>query len=210
MTTTHSKMISYLPTYERKNALINEVVKSSAIELEKLDAKINEKQNELFLDTASSKAIALHERDLNLVTDKTVPIERRRAIVQARYKAVLQQTTEETLKSVGESFSTAKVDIEKGDVVGSYDIIFYGENGLPDDTESVIKAIDDAIPAHLDFKIQYIMGRFSDIKAGMYHQSGEIIVIYPPSVEGIEQNSDLYVSLCTFSGDTTVIYPKRS
>lgn len=181
MSETYNRLIKNLPPYERKAKVINEVMNSSSQEIEKVDVKIEEINNELFLDTAS-KTLPIHERDLNIINTGTISNERRRSIVQGRYKAVLQQTTDEALKATCESFSPATVEIEPSEVKGVYDIVFSSENGLPNDTDAMMNTLDESIPAHLDYNLQYIaVGRTSRTSTGVECYIGEVVTIYPKS-----------------------------
>lgn len=178
---TYNRLIQNLPPYERNATVINEVMNSTAEEIEKVDTKINENNNELFLDTAS-KTLPLHERDLNIVNSEVISNERRQRIIQGRYKSVLQQTTDEVLKATCESFAPATVDISPSDVKGVYNLVFNSENGLPNDTDAMMTTLDEAIPAHLDYTLQYIMiGRTSRTTASATSSIGEVVTIYPKS-----------------------------
>lgn len=154
-------MVKHLPAYERKNQLINEIIKATAIELNKLDIKTEENYAELFIDTAI-KVLAIHERDLGIEKGALTDIQRRE-LITARYRVMLEQTTEETIKNVASAFSNGEVEINSTDTPGVYEIKFVGTIGIPDNMEGLISTLDIVIPAHLDVIYTYVYNTWDDI-----------------------------------------------
>ena len=161
MNITHKRMIKHLPKYERTNTLIIEILKSIAIELDKLTVKTDESYAELFIDTAI-KALALHERDLG-IEKSAISIEQRRELIMAHYRATLEQTTDETIKSVASAFANGEVEINKTDVEGIYEIKFVSTIGIPSNMQGLMNTLDIIIHAHLDVIYTYLYNTWDDL-----------------------------------------------
>ncbi|AVK82463.1 hypothetical protein C3943_02320 [Lysinibacillus sp. B2A1] len=154
MIVTHKRLIKHLPRYERTSELINEILKVIAVELGKLSVKEEQNYDELFIDTAI-KALALHERDLN-IPKGALSNQQRRELIIAHYRATLEQTTDETIKNVAAAFSNGEVEIKPTDVDGVFEIKFVGTKGIPDNMPGLMNTIDIIIPAHLDIIYSFI------------------------------------------------------
>ena len=172
MIITHKRLIQHLPKYERKNTLIAEILKSVAIELDKLTVKADENYAELFIDTAIN-ALILHERDLG-IEKSLLSNQQRRELVTAHYRATLEQTTDETIKNVASAFSNGEVEINKTDTEGLYEIKFIGTYGIPNNMEGLINTIDTIIPAHLGVIYSYIGNVWNTVE----HLSWEQVKAY--------------------------------
>lgn len=160
-TVRYKRMIKHLPTYERNNTLINEIVKSIAVTLDEVKISNEKSYAELFIDTAE-RALTLHERDLNIPKD-ILSLQQRRELIMASYRATLDQTTEETIKSVASAFSNGEVEITETDVEGVYEIEFVGTIGIPDNMQGLMNTIDIIIPAHLDVIYMYTFNTHLDL-----------------------------------------------
>lgn len=161
MIVTHQRLIKHLPIYERNSQIINEILKSTAIELDKLSLKTNENYAELFIDTAV-KVLELHERDLGIERGSLTNVQRRE-LITAHYRATLEQTTDETIKNVASAFSNGEVEINPTTTAGVYEIKFVGTVGIPDNMQGLMDTIDIIIPAHLDVIYTYIYNTWDDI-----------------------------------------------
>lgn len=162
MIVTYKRLIRHLPTYERKNTLLNEILKAVAIEMEKLKVDTEQNYAELFIDTAI-KALDLHERDLNIQKNQ-LSIAQRRELVTARYRATLEQTTDETIENVAAAFSNGEVEINVTETEGVYEIKFVGTVGIPNNMSGLMNTLDIIIPAHLGVIYTYVFNIWSDIE----------------------------------------------
>lgn len=161
MNITHKRLIQHLPKYERNNTLITGILKSVAIELDRLTVKADENYAELFIDTAI-KALTLHERDLG-IEKNLLSNQQRRELVIAHYRAILEQTTDETIKNVASAFSNGEVEINKTNTEGLYEIKFVGRIGIPDNMQGLMNTLDIILPAHLDVIYTYLFNTWQDV-----------------------------------------------
>ena len=161
MMITHKRLINHLPRYERTNTLIVDILKSIAIEIDKLIVKSEMNYAELFIDTAI-QALSIHERDLG-ISKSSINNKQRRELVIAHYRATLEQTTDETIKNVAAAFSNGQVEINETNTDGIYEIKFVGTIGIPDNMQGLMNTLDIIIPAHLDVIYTYLFNTWGDI-----------------------------------------------
>lgn len=161
MIITHKRLINHLPKYERTNTLIVDILKSVAIELDKLNLKSEVNYAELFIDTAII-ALSIHERDLG-IKKSLISTNQRRELIIAHYRATLEQTTDETIKNVAAAFSNGEVEINETETDGIYEIKFIGSIGIPNNMQGLMNTLDIIIPAHLDVIYTYLFNTWGDV-----------------------------------------------
>lgn len=144
----YTKMINYLPLYERKSSVFQEILIAYDREFRNNEQNLQVVERNIFLDTAI-ESLPIRERDLNIESVKSLRYDQRREQISSRYRAAFDQTTEETIKSVASAYSNGDVEINKTDVVGVYEIKFVGTRGIPYNIEGLKKALDIIFPAHL-------------------------------------------------------------
>lgn len=143
-----NSMIEYLPLYERKSNVFNEILKSYDRELRNNEQSLEVVNRNLFLDTAI-EYLNIYERDLGININKSLTYDQRREQISSRYRASLDQTTEETIKNVANAYSNGEVEVSRTDTPGLYEIKFVGTRGIPNNLDGLKKALDIIIPAHL-------------------------------------------------------------
>lgn len=155
-------MNSYLPKYERQNALINDILRAIEIELDVIINGTVQNYDELFIDTAV-RALEIHERDLG-ISGANLSLRQRREQIMAKYRAAFSQTTEESLKAIVMAFTNGECEILETDVPGVYEIKFISIFGIPDNIDALTEALNIAIPAHLTFNYTFRFNLYSDIQ----------------------------------------------
>ncbi len=149
-----TNMIKYLPPYERKSIVINEIIKAYDREFRNTEQSLEIANRNIFFDSAI-ESLPILERDLGIVTKKGLRYDQRREQVISRNIASFAQTTEEVIKSVAAAYSNGEVDVRPTDIPGVYEIKFVGVKGIPDNIEGLKQAIDIVVPAHLEFQYTY-------------------------------------------------------
>lgn len=154
------QLIKNLPSYERKNALINEILHAAAIKFDSLTTDQNENECELFIDTAI-KSLFIHARDLGISIGSGLTLAEQRELITAYYRATFEQTNDETIKNVASSFSGGKVEINPTNKDGVFEVKFVDVLGVPSNMEGLKSALNVIIPAHLElvFKYSYLLIR---------------------------------------------------
>lgn len=147
-------MLKYLPLYERKSLIFNEVIDAYDREFRNVEQRLEITKRNIFLDTAI-ESLPIFERDLGIKTMNTLRYDQRREQISSRYIASFDQTTEDTIKSVAKAYSNGDVEVNASIVDGVFEIKFVGAKGIPDNIEGLQKAIDIIAPAHLEFRYLY-------------------------------------------------------
>lgn len=143
-----SSMLDYLPWYERKSVVFNEILKAYDKEFRRLEQNLEVVERNMFLDTAI-ESLNIYERDLGIQIRKDLKYDQRREQISSRYIASLDQTTEETIKSVASAYSNGEVEVNRTDTVGIFEIKFIGAKGVPNNIKGLKEALEIVIPAHL-------------------------------------------------------------
>ncbi|MCG3089122.1 putative phage tail protein [Sporosarcina cyprini] len=157
-----SEMIKYLPLYERKSTVFNEILNSYDREFRNTEQRLTLTKRNLFLDTAI-ESLPIFERDLGIGTVNTLRYDQRREQISSRYRAAFDQTTEETIKSVAAAYSNGEVEINKSELAGVYEIKFTGTRGIPNNMAGLEKALDIIFPAHLGWVFNYTFATWQDV-----------------------------------------------
>lgn len=143
-----SAMLEYLPWYERKSVVFDEILNAYDKEFRRVEQDLDVLVRNMFLDTAI-ESLDIFERDLGIQTRKDLQYDQRREQISSRYIASFDQTTKGTIKAVAAAYSNGEVEINKTDIPGLYEIKFVGIKGIPNNLEGLKKALDIIIPAHL-------------------------------------------------------------
>lgn len=149
-----SAMLSYLPLYERQSRVFDIVFAAIDKEFRRLEHRNSIIKLNRDIDTAI-EALPIYERDLGIKTNKHVPHAQRREMIKAKFRSAFDQTTEEQIKEVAAAFSNGEVEVLRTDTPGVYQIKFIGTKGIPANMDGLMQAIDDIVPAHLQFDYVY-------------------------------------------------------
>lgn len=157
-----SAMMEYLPWYERKSTVFDEILNAYDKEFRRVEQDMEVVERNLFLDTAI-EMLHIHERDLGIQTRKDLQYDQRREQIFSRYRASFDQTTEETIKNVASAYGNGEVEINPTDVEGVYEIKFVGK-GIPNNLDGLSKALDIIIPAHLGYKYRFTFNTWGIVR----------------------------------------------
>lgn len=158
-----TEMIKYLPLYERKSEVFNEVIDVDDREFRNLEQQIEISKRNIFIDTAV-EALSIYERDLGIEIMNSLNYRQRREQIMSRYRATFDQTTEETIKAVSSAFSNGDVEVNPTLTPGVYEIKFISTKGIPDNINGLMEAIDIIAPAHLEFTYTYTFNAWEFLK----------------------------------------------
>ncbi|MGE8080519.1 putative phage tail protein [Peribacillus loiseleuriae] len=161
-------MIKYLPLYERKSGVFNEVLTAYDREFRGLEQSLEVVDRNILIDTAI-ESLPVYERDLGIQTVKSLRYDQRREQISSRNRASFDQTTEDTIKSVASAYSNGEVEVNKTSTVGVYEIKFVDTKGTPNNIDGLKKALDIVIPAHLGLAYAFTYntwGMISDLTWG--------------------------------------------
>lgn len=159
-------MLDYLPLYERKSTVFNEILKAYDRELRATEQSLSVVERNMFVDTAIEH-LDIYERDLGIQTIAELPYDQRREQIVARYMSAFGQTTEQTIVDIAAAYSNGEVEIRKTETPGVYELQFVGI-GIPANMDGLMKAIDIVIPAHLQINYVYTFATWGDLKTNRW------------------------------------------
>jgi hypothetical protein len=141
-----SKMLKYLPPYERESKVFQEIMKAEEIELEKIHTEIKDLERQFFIDTATW-GLAIYEKELKLPIRPNKSLEERRSIIKAKMRG-MGKVDAEMIKAIVEAFTKSSVEVTFD---GRINIIFNNEKVIQLNISDMFNAIDEVKPAHLDY-----------------------------------------------------------
>lgn len=159
-----SRLLSLLPSYERTSQVFKEIMKAEQIEFDKLDIDIEDLEKQLNIDTATW-GLVIYERDLDIETDLTKPLEERRSVVKSKERGT-GKVDRTLIKLVVDSYTNGGVEVGfDGKIIVTFNDVL----GQPSNMDDVYKAIEDISPAHLDIIYIYIYRTYGELR-GYTHE----------------------------------------
>ncbi len=147
-------MLKYLPWYERKSKVFDEVLSAYDKEFRRLEQDVDVVERNILLDTAV-EGLDIFERDLGIEPRDDLKYDQRREQISSRNIASFDQTTEDTIKAVAQAYSNGEVEVNSTDIDGIYEIKFISTKGIPNNLDGLKQALDIVIPAHLGVKYTF-------------------------------------------------------
>lgn len=146
-------LMKYLPQYYHNSKVTQSVIHTHEYELGKLNVDIKDITNQLSVDTATW-GLVYYERVFNIPTNLDDTYENRREVINARIRG--QGTaTKAMIKLTAEAFSGGEVDVIEHNNKCYITIKFIGHLGIPRNMGLFLETIEDIIPAHMGFEIEY-------------------------------------------------------
>lgn len=143
-----------------KDPYINEVVKSSGIEIDQVEHVLKDIYKQNWFDTMTWGADVI-AKDMGISFPVGMSIEDKRAIIEGRWKNDGKSDIH-LLQLIADSWKNGEADIrfENGNIV----VRFINEYGTPVDLDSLKKELDNAKPAHLPILFLYRYFLIEDIE----------------------------------------------
>ena len=134
----------YIPNYLSSTQTFSELFNSEGIELDRLNAIIDDVKVQLDLST-STWGLDIYEKDLGIVTDYTKDLDYRRSVIKSKSRGSgkLDATM---IKLVCDSFSNGDVQVTFD---GTIHVKFTSVEGLPPNMDDLQKAVNEIKPAYL-------------------------------------------------------------
>lgn len=154
---------TYLPPHVFFIKEMEQITKSEQIEVDLLNAKVQDLMNQCFVNTATW-GLTLWEDNYGIKTDLSKDISFRRSNIIAKMRGQ-GVTTKNMIKNVAESFSYGEVEVIEVSNEYRFIIKFVGTKGLPPNMDDLQNSIEEIKPAHLGFTFEYIYNTYLDIQA---------------------------------------------
>ncbi len=149
-----SRLLEYLPLYERNSKVFQEILNVEQIEFDKLGLNVEDLENQLNIDTATW-GLAIYEKELGLKTNLNKPLEERRSVIKSKWRGT-GKVDRLLIKTVVDAYTNGGVDVGfDGKVI----VTFNNVKGIPSNLGDVKKAIGEISPAHLAiiYKFAYLL-----------------------------------------------------
>lgn len=166
-----TRMIRYLPKYERKSSVFKEIMKADDREFRNLEQLKNVVELNSFVDSAI-ESLALHEKDLRIRAGTT--LKQRRAQIIARYMISFQQTTEELIRNVCRIYTDSAISLDVTDINGLWEITFVDLKGIPELHDELVLVMDILLPAHLGVGYKFIYNTWGDVRSMTWGDAREL------------------------------------
>lgn len=149
-----SRLLEYLPPYERKSEVFKEVMNAEQIEFNKLGLDLEDLNKQFFVDTATW-GLAIYEKELGLKTNLNKPLEERRSVIKSKWRGT-GKVDRLLIKTVVDAYTNGGVDVGFD---GKIIVTFNDVKGIPPNMEDVYNAVGEISPAHLAiiYKFAYLL-----------------------------------------------------
>ena len=139
-------ILSTINRLYREDPWVNQLYNAAGIELDKLEAFLDEIFGNNFFDTATEKAVEYFEYELNETPLSTDTLQERKQVIRADWvgsgKATLQM-----LQAVADSWENGLVTLTFES--GKIKVTFNSPVGIPENLDALKEAFETVKPAHL-------------------------------------------------------------
>lgn len=144
-------LMSYLASYYSKSVIANKVQDAYATEIKLTREFVEDIVRQFFIDTATWGLI-YWEEEYNIKTDLNKSYKERRELIKAKERG-RGTSTIDLIKLVVSSFSNGRSDVHEDFINDILSIHFIGSIGQVLNINGLREAVEEIIPAHLDYEI---------------------------------------------------------
>ena len=201
-----SRLLEYLPIYERSSIVFQEILNSEQMEFDRLGLNIEELERQFFIDTATW-GLAIYEKELKLPIRPKKTLEERRSLIKSKMRG-MGKVDLAMIKSIIEAYTRSTADIIFD---GRINIKFTNEGTITLNISDMFNAIEEIKPAHLDyeFTLNYKQ-KLSEIYIASTLVAGEEITVYPYSPKELLSKGNIYIAAGSNTGlEKVIIYPRK-
>ena len=192
-----SRMLEYLPPYERNSKIFKEIMSTEEEQFNKLDLDIQDLERQFNIDTATW-GLSIYEKELKLPIRINKSLEERRSIIKAKWIGT-GKVDAEMIKAIVKAFTGSEVVVTFD---GRINIIFSNEKTIRLNVTDMLNAINEIKPAHLDYDFTNEHTKELQLQTGMkeypvhYNMCGNFLCGTKPYVmnQGITFNTKLNVN----------------
>lgn len=200
-----NKLLSYLIPDIQEVRHFKEITAAEAPEFEKLEADLEDLNNQFFIDTATW-GLSVYEKELRLTIRPNKSLEERRSIVKAKWRGT-GKVDAEMIKTIVEAYTRSKSSIGFDGRIK----IRFSNQSVTLNMEDMFNSIEDVKPAHLGYDVTLILKqKESEIYIGMATISGEEITVYPYSPKELSSKGKVYIGVGSNTGvENMTVYPRK-
>lgn len=201
-----SRLLEYLPIYERSSIVFQEILNSEQMEFDRLGLNIEDLEKQFFIDTATW-GLAIYEKELKLPIRPKKNLEERRSLIKSKMRG-MGKVDLAMIKSIIEAYTRSTADIIFD---GRINIKFTNEGTITLNISDMFNAIEEIKPAHLDYDITLnYKQKLSEIYIASALIAGEEITVYPYSPKELLSKGNIYIAAGSNTGlEKVIIYPRK-
>lgn len=196
---------NYFPQIVIDSKISTEILNSQGIEFDNYYAKLSDLVLQFSVDTATW-ALAIYEKDLNILTDHTKNYDSRRRVIKSKWHGN-GKFSSELIKAVCYAFITGNISVTFDGIIHIYITVTSGISSTIDDLQEIINQIK---PAYIlvDYRIT---SKTSDVlNINTFTLCGEEIRVFPYQITNIESNGEIDIALGQSSGaEIITVGPKE-
>ncbi|MEK0312485.1 YmfQ family protein [Cohnella sp. 56] len=141
------EMLGFLPGYYASSRVMRSLLDAEGMELDELRQALDETLAQFFVDTATW-GLERWERDLDIATDTSKPLDQRRSLVKSKLRGT-GTVTVALMRSVAESFVNGAIEVTQQPALYRVTVRFVDTLGLPPNMDDIKAALEAIVPAHL-------------------------------------------------------------
>jgi hypothetical protein len=193
-----SRLLNYLPWYERESEVFKEILRAEEIEFDKLELDLEDINKQFFVDTATW-GLAIYEKELGLPIRPNKSLEERRSIIKAKWRG-MGKVDAEMIKSIVSLFTDTPVEIKFD---GQINIVFEGFGNTQISNKNMLNAIEEVKPAHLGKRFTVNHKENHNINFGITNRQLKINSYYPYSLEDTKIINPLNIGISSRRAKTS-------
>lgn len=153
------EMFSFLPAYYETSRVMQADMQAKGAELDMLMRALDETLEQFFVRTATW-GLDRWEYELGIQTDRSKPIEQRRALVESKLRGA-GKFSGRMVKNVAEAYDGGTVDVTFQPNEWSFTVKFVDTIGIPPNIEDLKSVIEEIKPAHMGvtYEFSYLLIR---------------------------------------------------
>lgn len=132
---------------------MNSIMESEGPQFQALTDDIEDILKQFFIDTATW-GLEGWEKEFQIPSDKSKPIEQRRAVVKSKKRGI-GKVNVLLIKNIAESYDGGTVEVVNEAGIYRLTLIFIDTIGIPPNIEDLQKAIDEIKPSHYQIKYDF-------------------------------------------------------
>ena len=144
----------------RKSKVFKEIFNAEELQLDKFSVDLVDLRKQMDVSTATW-ALDIYEKELNIKTDKSKPLEERRSVIKSKERGT-GKVDAALIKIVADAFTNGGVDVHFD---GKINIKFNSLLGIPSNIQDLENALDDIKPAHLRILYAFAYLFIADVEA---------------------------------------------
>lgn len=153
-----SRLLEYLPWYERESKVFRELMQAMEMEFDDLDFNIKDLDNQLNPDTATW-GLAILEKELGLPVNPDLDIDTRRSLIKSRLLMQPPGSKNKLVDILKTFVETAEIEEHFSEY--RFDIILKARDVFGDKAPHIRSTIEEFKPAHLDY--MFVMCYLTDL-----------------------------------------------